>query len=77
MIKRGEPVYKLNYNRVAKDCDNSNSVGVVGVSTTVVKVCAFELSEVLKHFTNLSYEHCSFPQALKKTMVKPLFKKKK
>jgi hypothetical protein len=55
--------------------NNTNAVGHDEINTKIVKACTDELVPILTHLINLSFSTGSFPQALKLSIVKPLYKK--
>lgn len=54
---------------------NTKSVGYDGVSTEIIKTVADIVCGPLCHIMNLSIGEGMFPNALKKSIVKPLHKK--
>lgn len=54
---------------------NSSSVGYDEINTKIIKECVNELTAILTHLINVSFETGTFPDALKYSIVKPLFKK--
>lgn len=54
---------------------NSKSSGYDGISTKIVKYCALYLCKPISHIVNLSFSQGKFPEALKLSIIKPLFKK--
>lgn len=54
---------------------NTNSTGCDDVSTKVIKYVAEILAPILSHLINLCVKDGIFPEALKTSIIKPLFKK--
>lgn len=61
--------------KIIRTLRNTNSVGYDGISTRILKAVAYEISTPLSYIINLSITVGVFPEALKKSVVKPLFKK--
>ena len=60
---------------VMRELRNKKSFGIDGISNYVVKYVNEAISKPLAHIVNLSMKWGVFPNDLKKTVVKPLFKK--
>lgn len=56
--------------------NNTNSEGFDGICTKVIKECKEQLSKILAILINKSLQTGTFPDRLKRSVVKPLFKKK-
>lgn len=69
------PSIALDILKIIATLKNTNSVGYDGICTKIVKTVAYEISEPISHIINLSISEGIFPNALKKSIVKPLFKK--
>lgn len=69
------PVTPQDITKIIKNLKNKNSVGHDEICTKVIKFCNEELSNPLSHIINLSISKGIFPDKLKITVVKPLFKK--
>lgn len=52
--------------------NNTTSEGFDGISTKILKYCVEELSSILTYLINLSFSSGTFPELLKKSIVKPL-----
>lgn len=61
--------------KIILSLNNTKSVGLDGISTHVLKYCANVLSPILKHLINLSFTEGTFPEPLKISTVRPLYKK--
>lgn len=70
-----KPVDEEYIKKVIVSLKNTQSVGYDDISTNVIKLCKDELSQVLTFLVNLSLQTGQFPQKLKVSIVKPLFKK--
>jgi exonuclease III len=62
-------------HKIIKSLKNTNSVGYDGLSTIVIKHCSEQLMTPLSHIINLSIAQGVFPDDLKVTILKPLYKK--
>lgn len=62
------------YNIVAK-LKNTNSTGIDGIPSKVVKSCLQYIIEPLKLLINQTFETGQFPDCLKTAVIKPVFKK--
>lgn len=68
----------MTENEVIKEImalNNTNSEGYDGISTRIIKMCSNELIAVLTYLINFSFSTGTFPESLKMSVVKPLFKK--
>lgn len=54
---------------------NTRSEGYDEISTKIIKVCCNELTKILTHLINMSFLQGTFPDKLKLSIIKPLFKK--
>jgi hypothetical protein len=61
--------------RIIISLKNANSVGYDDISTNILKMCSKNISVPLTHIINLSLENGIFPDRLKLSIVKPLYKK--
>lgn len=61
--------------QIIRSLNNTNSVGHDGISTNIIKSVSSEICVHLSHLINLSISTGTFPDALKISIVKPLFKK--
>lgn len=61
--------------KVIKTLKNSKAVGHDGIRTDIIKQSMFLIAEPLTHVLNLSLMQGSFPEILKKSVVRPLYKK--
>ncbi|KAL0828886.1 hypothetical protein ABMA28_003792 [Loxostege sticticalis] len=61
--------------RIIMALKNSNSVGYDDLSTKIIKIVAIPVASVLSHLVNLSFSQGVFPNRLKLSVVKPLYKK--
>lgn len=55
--------------------NNSNSVGYDEIDTKILKLCAIHICDILAYIINLTFLCGDFPEKLKYSVVKPLFKK--
>lgn len=69
------PYGKNDIVKIINSLNNTNSVGCDQISTHIIKSCSKEIAEVVTHLVNLSFEKGCFPESLKLSVVKPLFKK--
>ena len=60
---------------IIKKLKNKMSAGYDEISSNLIKKFAEELAEPLLHIINNYLKHGVFPEALKLTVVKPIFKK--
>lgn len=60
---------------VIASLNNTQAVGFDEICTHVVKECKAELCTIITHLVNSSFESGIFPELLKTSIVKPLFKK--
>lgn len=67
-----QPMQILN---IIKSLKNTNSVGYDEISTKIIKHVADLISVHLSHILNLCISHGVFPDLLKVSIVKPVFKK--
>lgn len=61
--------------KIINSLKNTSSVGYDQISTKVLKFVAVEISPHLSHILNLSISAGTFPESLKTSIVKPIFKK--
>lgn len=61
--------------KIIMSLHNTSSVGYDGIATHILKHVADEISDHLSHVINLSISAGVYPDALKVSIVKPLFKK--
>lgn len=69
------PSVPLQIFDIIKNLRNTNSVGHDGIATKIIKSVNKEICHHLSYIINLSIEKGIFPDELKVTIVKPLFKK--
>lgn len=60
---------------VIASLNNTQAVGFDEICTHVIKECKAELCTIITHLVNSSFESGIFPELLKTSIVKPLFKK--
>lgn len=70
-----KPVSENEVRTEITSLKNSNSEGYDEINTKIIKTCTNELSAIITHLINLSFSLGIFPEALKVSIVKPLFKK--
>lgn len=61
--------------QIIKSLKNTNSVGYDGISTKVLKYIAMNISAHLSYLINLCIETGIYPDKLKTSIIKPIFKK--
>ena len=61
--------------KIISGLNNTNSVGYDGICTKILKAVAGEICSPLSYIINLCISEGIFPDALKKSVIKPLFKK--
>lgn len=69
------PMAKEEVEKEILSLKNTTSEGFDGVSTKVIKACVDELAPIMTHLINLSFACGIFPELLKVSVVKPLYKK--
>lgn len=70
------PCNENDIKAIIKSLKNTGSVGNDGISTKVIKYVSDYISGHLSYILNLCITHGIYPNKLKTTVVKPLFKKK-
>lgn len=70
-----KPVTAYEIETIIRTLKNTNSTGYDEISTKIVKEVAHIISGILSHVINLCLENGVFPDQLKLTIIKPLFKK--
>jgi hypothetical protein len=69
------PTTEHDINKIIMSLRNTHSTGYDGVSTYILKKVSVIISVVLSHIINLCIANGVYPEKLKLTIVKPLFKK--
>lgn len=69
------PSSPYQINKIINNLKNTNSVGYDGFSTKIIKAVNEDICHHLSHIINLSITNGIFPQDLKISVIKPLFKK--
>lgn len=69
------PIDDCDINKLIMSLSNSNSEGYDGVCTKVIKACSKEICHVLAFLINLSLVSGTFPDRLKFSLIKPLYKR--
>jgi transcription elongation factor GreA-like protein len=69
------PVTKTDVEQVIKGIKNNSSPGFDEIPTSLVKQCLCYFIKSLVHIYNVSFQTGIFPDMMKKTKIKPLFKK--
>lgn len=69
------PTDPLEIYKVINSLRNTPSVGHDGITTKIVKLVAHIIAPVLSFIINLCIEYGHFPNILKMTIIKPLYKK--
>lgn len=70
------PTTPLEIVKIIKSLNVTNSVGYDEISTKVLKLSAENLAPVISYLINLSFVTGTFPDKLKVTIIKPLYKQK-
>ena len=61
--------------KIIRSLKNTTSIGHDGIATKVIKYVAYHICDHLSHIVNICISTGSYPEALKTSIVKPLFKK--
>lgn len=69
------PIDEMETIKIIRSLHNSQSCGLDGITTNLLKLVAPFLSVPLTHIINLSFCQGLFPERLKVSIVKPLFKR--
>lgn len=69
------PMSETEVRQQILSLNNTTSEGYDELSTKLIKSCVNEISGVLTYLINLSFSQGVFPNALKLSLVKPIFKK--
>lgn len=69
------PVTTNEIYNIIMTLNNTKCSGYDDINTKVIKLCAIKLSLPISHVINLSFEQGVFPDKLKLSVVKPLYKK--
>jgi hypothetical protein len=69
------PTMETEVTDIIKGLNNKKSTGIDDISEYVIKKCHSKIITVLTHIINLSLSTGNFPDQLKITKVKPLYKK--
>lgn len=70
-----KPITEVEVKNEILSLKNTKSVGYDEIDTKVVKECVNEIIIILTHLINLSFSLGIFPERLKLSIIKPLFKK--
>lgn len=70
-----KPISESEVISIITSLNNTNSAGYDEISTKIIKMCANFLASPLVHIINKSFEQGVFPNRLKISVVKPIFKK--
>lgn len=70
------PCTNLEVEKVINSLANKNSAGIDGISNNILKSIKSSIIAPLTYIINLCLSQGIFPSGLKKTIVKPLYKKK-
>jgi exonuclease III len=70
-----QPCTKDEIIKIMKSLNNTNSVGFDQITTSILKECAVEISSILVHLVNLTFTQGIFPERLKQSKIKPMYKK--
>ncbi|KAL0861481.1 hypothetical protein ABMA27_009011 [Loxostege sticticalis] len=69
------PINEIDVKNIIKSLRNTNSTGYDDINTKILKICADFMSCPLSHIINLSFEQGIFPNRLKTSVIKPIYKK--
>jgi hypothetical protein len=69
------PITDMEVVGIIKELGNKKSMGIDDISEYIIKKCYPKIITVLTHIVNLSFSAGCFPDQLKITKVKPLYKK--
>jgi hypothetical protein len=69
------PVTDSEIYNIIMTLKNSKSSGYDDITTTLIKLVAKNICRPITHIVNLSFEQGRFPEELKMSVVKPIFKK--
>lgn len=69
------PTNAVEIHRIIMSLKNSKCTGYDDINTEIVKLSSPAISNILSYIINLSFEEGYFPEQLKFSIVKPLFKK--
>lgn len=70
-----EPVCISELFNIIRDLKNTNSSGFDDISTKIIKSCLPYIIFPLQHLINLSFKEGKFPEVLKTSVIKPVYKK--
>jgi hypothetical protein len=69
------PIDENEICNIIKNLNPTKSAGYDEIQTTIIKECKQEIATVLSYLVNLSLTNGVFPEPLKISLIKPLFKK--
>lgn len=69
------PTSPSEIQRIINNMKNTSSTGYDQISTQILKLVSLKISNILCHIINLAIFNGVFPDKLKTTLIKPLFKK--
>ncbi|KAI5640836.1 reverse transcriptase (RNA-dependent DNA polymerase) domain-containing protein [Phthorimaea operculella] len=69
------PVTETEVYNIIMSLKNSKACGYDNITTKILKMCSLQICYPLAHIINLSFLEGTFPDELKVSIVKPLFKK--
>lgn len=70
-----KPIMPVDIEYIIANLKNTDSTGYDDISTRVLKLVSCKISEPLSHIFNICITYGVFPDKLKHTIIKPLFKK--
>lgn len=70
-----KPFESAEVKYIIRSLNNTNSVGYDDITTKIIKKCVDQIADILTYIINLSFENGCFPESLKKSIVKPIYKK--
>lgn len=71
-----KPLSILEVEKIIVTLNSCNSVGYDGISTKILKICAKVIAPIMTHLINLSFEQGIFPERLKRSVIRPIYKRK-
>lgn len=70
-----QPTIAEDIYKIIQNLKDTKSTGYDGISTSILKLVLVKLSHILSYILNLCITNGAFPEMLKLTIIKPLFKK--
>lgn len=69
------PTSRVEVMNAINSLNNTKAVGYDNISTYIIKQISFHLADILCYLINLSFSRGIFPDKLKYSVLKPLYKK--